>query len=293
MSGERNIQDVLIDDGLRGIVKNVPTDEHHARRRMNPSSLCAGMLSHHEIDPALIRHAWSGHREFGAAAQDRMDRGTLAGILLMQPERLANEVAIWDGSQRRGAEWDSFEEENQSKLIVKRADFNTVAEACRQLRFRPEVGSLLNDIDVEVEILTQEGRIFCSGQVDAITRGKVRKIIDLKTTDAGIDEQAVRRTIRAMHYREKMAAYKTWYERESGEEVVACFNLFVKLTPPLAVHVVKFTTSALQWGYSRILAALESVDQCLTRDEWPIYSAEMIADVDEWELEDVELEAVV
>ena len=283
----RSITDILVNDEMKsGIYLNVPTDTHHARRRMNPSSLTTGVLSHKEIDPCSIKQAFEEGFEFAAATQDRMDRGTLTGIMLTQPERLTKDVAIWTGGDRKGNAWKDFEVENSKKLIVREKDFNTVSEACRQFRFNKEVSELLSDIDVEVEILTKEGRIFCSGQVDIVKRGSLRKIVDLKTTDAGITEKSVERTIRDICYREKMAAYKKWYERESGEEVVACYNLFLKLTPPLAMRLVKFTTASLDWGYGRILAALQSVDECLTKDNWPIYSMSDVCDVAQWELDD-------
>ena len=285
----RTISDILVDDGVKpGVYRGVPTDKHHARRRMSPSSLASGILSHKEVDPSSIRQAWEEGFEFSPAQQDRMDRGTLAGYMLTQPERLATDVAIWTGGDRKGALWDAFQAEHAAKLIVRKKDFETVSYACSQFRFNREIVSLLSEVDVEVEMLTKEGRIFCSGQVDIITRGPIRKIIDLKTTDAGITERSVERTIREMCYREKMAAYKYWYERESGEEVFKCCNLFLKLTKPLAIRLVEFETVSLQWGYARIQEALESVDKCLARNEWPIYMAKDTCGVAPFEMDEAD-----
>lgn len=288
---DRKIEDVLKDDGVpNGIRLNVDGKEHHARNRLSPSSLAAGFLDHREIDPAAIKLTFEQRREFTAAAQDRLDRGSLAHFALLQPEKLASHVAVWCGGKRAGAEWNEFEAKHFRKLILKKEDYDSVMLAVSKLRFNKEINELLSDGEAEVEMLTKEGRLHCSGQVDFVSRGRCR-IIDLKTTDAGISEKSLEYTIRDLHYREKMAAYAVWYARESGREVEQCWNLFLRLKEPVAIVAKKFTTQALEWGWSRMLAALKSVDECLANG-WPIYFKSDIADVAPWELGDDEIEGI-
>jgi len=287
----RTIEQILVDDGIpNGIRLDVGGQTHHARARLSPSTITPGLIDHKEVDPSAIKYAFEEKREFAAATQDRMDRGTLAHLALLQPEKLTSHVAVWYGGKRAGAEWNEFEAENAKKLIIKRDDYDAVMASVAKLRFNKEINELLSDGDAEVEMLTKEGRIYCSGQVDFVSRDRCR-IVDLKTTDAGISEKSLEYTIRDLRYREKMSAYARWYSRETGREVEQCWNLFLRLKEPVAIVANKFTTQALEWGWMRMQAALDAVDHCLDNG-WPIYFKSDIADVAQWELDDDDTEAV-
>jgi len=287
----RHISDILVDDGsANGVYFDVESKEHHARRRLSPSVLATGLLDHRVIDPAAIKFAFEEKREVTSAAQDRMDRGTLAHLALLQPEKLQTHVAVWKGERRAGQKWEEFEAENNGKLIVKQEDYLLVMSAVKQFRFNKEINDLLSDGDAEVEMLTKEGRLFCSGQVDFVTSDS-SKIVDLKTTDAGLDDRSLEYTIRDFCYREKMSLYKRWIERERDVEVLQCFNVFLRLKPPVGIVVKKFTSQALDWGWSRMLAAMNELDKCLDSG-FQIFFRSDIADVAEWEMEDIDMEAL-
>lgn len=65
---------------------------------INPSSLAAGLRGHNDVDVRAIHAAMTGERKEPAqASQDRMDRGSLLHLALLQPERLATDVAVWRG----------------------------------------------------------------------------------------------------------------------------------------------------------------------------------------------------
>ena len=283
----KKITDILVDDGVKsGVYLNIEAETHHGRNRMSPSRLASGLLDHREIDPSAIRMAYEGSLTFTAAQQDRMDRGTLAHLALLQPEKLVTHVAVWYGGKRAGAEWNEFEVENASKLIVKRDDYDFVMDAVKQFRFNKEINDLLSDGDTEVELVSKEGRIFVCGQVDFVKRGRV-KIVDLKSTDAGLHDKALEYTTRDQHYREKMSCYWKWLQREQNVEVEQCWNVFLRLKPPVGIVARKFTTQALEWGWARMLAALQSVDECLDKG-WPIYFRSDISDVAPFEMDEGE-----
>jgi hypothetical protein len=287
----RHISDVLVDDGVpNGVYSSVESADHHARRRLSPTVLSAGFVDHRDVDAAAIKYSFEQKREVSAQTQDRMDRGTLAHLALLQPEKLGTHVAVWKGERRSGGSWEEFRAENGGKLIVPQESYLMVMDAVRQFRFNKDINELLSDGEAEVEMLTKEGRIFCSGQVDFVKRDG-SKIVDLKTTDSGLDEKALDYTTRDFHYREKMALYRRWYERECGVEVQQCWNVFLRLKPPVGIVARKFTSQSLDWGSSRMLAALMAVDECLDRG-FPIFFRSSISDVAELEMDDIDMETL-
>lgn len=282
----KEISSVLTDCGRKnGIELNMPRADYDAIHRLNPSSIVAGMIDHQEVNPAAIKFAFEDHwKPTTPAAQDRMDRGTLAHLLLLQPERVQEEVAIWKAERRAGAEWDAFKAVNHNKMIVRWEDWMQVNAAVREFRFNPKLNALLTDLDAEVAMFSNEGGIYTKGLVDAVTRGDACKIVDIKTTEAGISWHSTKATIRNFHYREKMAAYKRWYERESGREVIGCYDLFLSMTPPYAMRIVKMSTIALEWGSMRLMTAIESARECLESKQWPMFIGDDVADVDQYEM---------
>jgi len=81
-----------------------------------------------------------------------------------------------------------------------------------------------------------------------------------------------------------MAAYKRWYEKESGREVIGCYNIFLSMVPPYAIRMVKMTTIALEWGQMRFLYAIDQVQRCLDDGKWPTFVANDYADVKQFEM---------
>lgn len=267
-----------------GVVVDMPRADYDAIHRLNPSSIASGLLDHEEVDPASIKYEFETQKKFAQASQDRMDRGTVAHMLLLQPDRVSSEVAIWKGGRRYGSEWDGFQAENSNKIILTFSDWNDVNDAVRAFRFQPKLNELLTDLSPEVAMFSKERSVYTKGMVDAITNGDLCRIIDLKTTDAGISYQSVRTTIRNFHYREKMAAYKRWYERETGREVIGCYNVFLSMTKPYSMRIVKMSTIALEWGEMRIMTALDAVENCLQSGKWPMFCGDDVADVQQYEL---------
>lgn len=286
---ERNIRDVLVSDDPRNeAVANLPRKQYAAMPRMNASSLKAGMIGSSDIDPTLIRAAYEMRRpEPSSELQASYDRGTLTHLMLLEPENLVDGVAVWKGDRRAGTEWKQFNEVNRGKLIMREADVREVQQACRAVRSISQVNALLRrPRATELAVFGKCSKTYLKGLIDSVTTddGPVT-LIDLKTTSHGIEEESVLRTIRKLHYREQLALYRELYQQATGREVEAVYLLFVALDV-VGVRLVKLTTAALQFGMARMRQAIEAVEVCLHKDEWPVFFAESFADVNSWEVDD-------
>ena len=269
-----------------------PRDEYKRYSGLNPSSLAAGLMGTTDVNPGAVKLAWeSPDRERTQASQDSLDCGTLAHLAVLQPELIADDVAVWKGDRRAGAEWDRFEDENVGNLIVRHRDYTRVMQAVNVMRSLPEVASKLVGIQAEVAMFVSESAnglvLECKGQVDAVNVAK-RVIVDLKTTEAGIDQRSCEQTIRRFHYREKMALYRRWMAMctATHADEWKCYNVFMSLTPPYGVRVIKFTSAALEWGEYRMQSAIDAVAECLVADEFPVYCRESVMSVEMYESDD-------
>jgi len=291
----KRIENIQLKTHTLSVIDNKPRVAYDAIQYLNPSSIAKGLVDHREIDVAAIKHAFeTKYVPAAQASQDRMDRGTLAHMMLLQPERVGKEIAIWDGAKRAGAAWDNFAMKSAGKMIFREEDYDTVAEAVKAFQFQPRIRELLTDLKAEIAMFSSEHSFFVKGMVDAVTAeregacGPQRWMIDLKTTEAGFSKKAIETTIRNFRNREKMAAYRRWYAREEQYpiEQIRCVNVFLFMEPPYAVRIVDIPTESLDWGEARIVAALDKVQRCLDAKSWPMLVASGEALVEMWELDD-------
>ena len=296
----KRIENITKKTHALGIVTNKPRIAYDNVEYLNPSSISAGFIDHVEVDPSAIKYQFeTPWRGTTPAAQDRMDRGTLMHIMLLQPERLATDVARWPAGKRRAcAEWTEFVASSGNKLIICQEDFDQVAAAFNVLRFNRNLTELLADLDAEVAIFSQDHGLYVKGLIDAVTRPRenpagsvTRKMIDIKTTEAGFSERAIESTIRNFHYREKMAAYRRWYMQEDPTKVnIECYDVFINMVPPYGIRVMDFTTMAIKWGEQRIDEALDAVSECVRLNDWPVFYASNGVMVESWETEETEMQ---
>lgn len=287
-----SISEIITDNPRRELVANIPRSEYRKMAGLNPSSLASGLMSDWDVDPRSIRDAYEGVELVRTAAtQDRMDRGSLAHLALLQPERLVSDLAVWHGGRRSGLDWHKFEDENKDRLVVTAADFSSTMESVNKLRSVPIVAELLCDIEPEVAVfsgLNIDGlTIQVRGQVDAVRRADILRIVDIKTTEAGIDQKSCERTATQFYYREKMAMYRDWVaaETQTDPEEWRCYNLFLSLGDRPGVRAMQFTTASLEWGRYRMQKALASVAECLRSKAWPVFAKSDFIDVKPWEIE--------
>lgn len=276
-----------------GVEREMDDATYRGCGRLNTSSITAGMLPGNEIDVVSIRDAFEGNIETSRAksSQDRMDRGTLAHLALMQPELISQRVAVWSGGRRAGKVWDEFSEWNYNKIIIPQDEFGSVMAAVSQIKETQRVRELFSGADVEVSLFSEEqvgsDVIYCCGRADAIKRdGDITYILDFKTTETGIDSRSVNRTICDFKYREKMACYRRWYCQVTGEDSdsVQCILVFGRITYPYGVRIMKITTLALDWGEWKLKEAINAVAPCIKSRSWPIFSISDVSNVNQWEL---------
>lgn len=289
----RFIDDVL----LRGKpchrgIKHMSEDEYRANPGLNPSSIAAGIMSDGDVDPVLIKREYEGvPRKTAAAQQDRMDRGTLGHLAILQPELVDHRVAVWRGDRRAGNVWDKFVNDSGSRLMIRQDDYDEVMRAAEACLAVSQVREIFSGCTVETAFFGESEGMATRGRVDAFKSGDIHVIADLKFTEAGIDHKSVMNTIRQFKYREKMAMYRRLYCQATGvePELVKCFNVFVRLPPPAAVRIMKFTTGALEFGEYRIDKALKRVRECIETGNWPTFVADDLADAELWETPDEEV----
>lgn len=278
----------IIHESAHGTLCREPDREYRKKPGVSPSALAEGLLGRGEVDVTAIRLATQYKPPTRSqASQDAMDRGTLVHMLLLEPERLQSDVAVFGGSRRSGAEWEAAvaESEERRQLLMRQQDFDLCSRVAAAYRNHPYVGGFLTGTAAEVSMFTGDCGIPVRGKVDAVDiEGK--RIIDIKTTES-IGPDATSSTMKRLHYREKMALYRRWVAKvtETDASEWRCWNLFLSMDPERpAVRRMMIRNDALEWGELVMLQALRQYADAVNADKWPeVYAVDDFADVKPWE----------
>lgn len=232
-------------------------DEYRALPGLNISTLLKMRRS-----PKHFRHALLNPSPDTPA----LSFGKALHSLLLEPERVEQDVAVWSGT-RRGKAWDAFSAANADRLIVKSDEWDqahTMAQAIRAhdvARFYLE-----QDGEAESSITWNDeatGRAL-KGRIDWLCG---EAIVDLKTTRDpsqflfGRDAARYGYHIRAAWYQDGIAALTgTWrpYVLIAAEK-----------DPPHDVVCYRVPPEALRAGRNEYRRLLCELAECEAADRWP------------------------
>lgn len=97
------------------MIKQMSNEEYHGERDHISSSGLKLMLK----DPKSYYEQYVlGIRQESTQA---MDFGTYIHALILEPDTVEEEFAIWEGAQRRGKDYEEFEKANKNKIILTRS----------------------------------------------------------------------------------------------------------------------------------------------------------------------------
>lgn len=264
-----------------------PERDYRQTPAINASALVAGLCGD-ELDPYAVKHAFENERPSTIS----MDSGSLAHLAILEPHTLSQRVAVWAEGRRAGKAYDDFCDQNHGKLIMRKKDFDDVMIGAAVAATNPQVRTLLAGCDIETSLFWNEGPIACKGRLDSVSKELTPMgfydLVDIKTTHA-IDRLSCERTVRGFHYREKMAWYRRGLCKIHGidREQVRCFLVFVKLSPPYGVSIVKLLSDGLGVAEMRMLNMLAAVQDAIQRQSFMPLVQNHEMGVDPWDEEEI------
>lgn len=279
-----NITDIIgPEQPLR--IERLPESTYRPLQRMNASTLVHGLRGTH-LDPFAVKWAMETTKE-RRCDQDALDRGTLAHLCMLEPTEVPNQVAIWKGGRRAGKDWEQFCEANEHKLVIPQPAFVEVSYGCLAAMQNPTVQRLLSGGQVEASFLWSEDDVRCKGRVDYlpdVDKLGIVNIVDLKTSERGIDDRATDRTVIDLHYREKMALYRR-ARAKLGDvpiENIRCTLVFVQLSPPFGVNIKPLDSICLDHFEARMMELLKRTREAIDKGFAPM-SIESAMGLTSWE----------
>lgn len=297
-----DIRGIILGDGkpVRGVFPGASRDDYMADSGLNPSTL-KKVWNGGAIDVVAGRRAYENRngKPKQQAKIDQMDCGTLGHMIMLEPERVASDVAVWSGKVRNGNAWVDFQIEHAGKLIIRKADFDKTSQACEAivtgLQKHPHILGLIAQGESEVAVYSEEKKhgIQVRGQMDWInSKPGFEGIPDLKFTERPLEKRNLESNVKRFQYDMSMSCYKRWMDVEFGKTLTHFTNITFCTTPPYGVAVTRYGRDALEFGWEKAERAMKALKLAIELDEWPMMVLDDEYVPSPWEIEDSEDELV-
>jgi len=270
----------------------------------------ASLLLHGLESLSQLRCAKQGELTLSKHTSDAKTVGTLAHAAVLEPDRNLDEELIpsllREGTtehiivppeirSRRGKAWEEFCEEHADKTILRQRDIddakerNKIAYKVRDAVFSHEFSSELlgRCKEYELTLICTDSGILCKGRADAVGPGL---LVDLKTT-AAIGNSAFGRQVGNFHYGERMALYRRWLRKITGDPIDEVWLIAVKNKDNFDVAPTRVPPEYLDQGEKRMLPVLQGLAWSIENERWPgICPQFRELHIHNWDMDDDEVE---
>lgn len=230
-------------------------------------------LKHLRESPLHYRHALTAPSK----ETDAMRIGTATHLAVLEPERFAERVAVWDGERRAGNAYKEWLAANEGKLHLRTQDLAGIDAIATAVRAHPVAARLLSEGEAEVTLeWTDEATgLRCKGRADWIRREEDGSItvIDLKTTRTTNPRQFAAQCAQ-LGYHGQAAHYVAGVRAMHPDAPTVRFIVIaVESGPPHDVAVYELDAGvpdgALYVGELLRRELLTKLADCIRHDEWP------------------------
>lgn len=270
-------------NNARGRITNVQktsisAQAYHALTRISASGL-------RTILTQSLRH-FRYEIEHKAEPTPAMEFGTAYHAMLLEPEKFEQQYAIFDTEKRpdtsmtmaakANTAWkDKFyaDAETSGKSIIKKADYNIIADMGMVLMSNPDIEGLLSGGDREPTFIFEIDEVLGKARMDyVLLRGGKTVIVDLKTTtDAsprafGNTAFKMRYHVQAAFYTDILAAYLG-----TDPDDIAFIFIAQEKDAPYVAQAYEVPLHVIRQGRDEYLAALEAFQYADENNAWRGY----------------------
>lgn len=250
------------------VVFDMPRAEYDRLPRANFSKL--------KVLAKSPRHYWHALTEDTPDTNARK-LGRVRHIAALEPEKFAQEVAIWRGGRRAGKEWGAFCDANDGREIITEEEAHEVNLAASAVRADRDAAALLHGGRAEVSVLWTHREpsvgglagfsIDCKARLDLLCP---ERIVDLKFVKDASPEGFARATWNYRHHTQG-AVYVDGVAAATGKRL-PYFIIAAEVAPPYVVQVYEVPERLLDVGREEYRALLQRLHDCRAENRWPGYA---------------------
>lgn len=190
--------------------------------------------------------------------------GTFTHSLILEPEKVATDYAVFEGLRKAGQAFEAFKAANPNKLILSAAQVNR-CEALYASYAKTELAlKLVQGGFPEHTLLSEILNVPVKMRADYLVPGQY--IVDVKTTSAVSDLEVFKQTMSDYKYALSAALYAQIAYNNFG--TLHDFYFIVLSKADNGCKVYKASSATLSEGMSQVMQALVKYKRCLASGDW-------------------------
>lgn len=244
------------------IIERMPAAEYHSHPAVSKS-----VLDKIAKSPLHARAYLDGTRDEPTPA---MNFGTALHTCALEPERFADEYAVFTGDRRAKDGKARYEElQARNATIISAADFDAITEMVTSIRHHPTAAQLLQTGIAEASVFWTDHAtgLECKCRPDWWAR-EAGMVVDLKTCEDASPE-AFSRSVAAYRYHVQAAHYS------NGTGASRFVFIAIEKKAPYAVAVYELDRESLELGRQGRDRDLATYAACARAGVWPGYATKI------------------
>jgi hypothetical protein len=193
------------------------------------------------------------------------DEGSYVHSLILEPQKIAEEYAFFDGWRKQGAAWDTFLAENSGKIILSTPQKHRCDELLKAYNRRDVAKELIKGGESEHTICGSLLDVPVKSRFDYVNVDK-GYIVDVKTTGYPADLEIFKSTIKDFGYELSAALYTEIAKQYYGKSFDFYFIVLSK--SEFICEVFKASEATLNVGRTMVYKALKKYKLCLESGVW-------------------------
>lgn len=200
-----------------------------------------------------------------ADSKPAFEEGTITHSLILEPHKVNEEYAFYEGLRRAGAHYEAFAAANPGKRIILASTRVRAEKHKAALNRRPEALSLLQNGEAEQNIFGAVLGIPVKARADYINVEQ-GIIVDVKTSAYPSDSEIFKGTVKEFMYDLSAALYKNIAEQAYQKDFTFYWVVISKADNEC--HVYRAGPETLRFGTSLMMKALVQYKQAKESGNW-------------------------
>lgn len=211
--------------------------------------------------------------------------GSFVHTLILEPDKVTSDYAVFPGMRRAGKEYEKFKEDNVGKTIITVPQVQRCEKLFASFKKHPMAMELIKNGQAEESYVAELQGIPCKARVDYIVSN--RYIVDVKTTSMPSDVELFRQTVSQYGYDLSAALYKQIAEVSSEVKTNDFpihsygyrydFYWLVLSKTDYQCHVYKASQKTMQQGQIQVAKALNLYKKCTESGIWELNQPLIVA----------------
>ena len=196
---------------------------------------------------------------------DAFDTGSYIHSVLLEPETVETDYAIFPEWVKRGKLWEEFKAANEGKIILSKPQKKKIDAMIPYYLDNKTAVELIKGVKPEISLFTAIDDVSVKVRADGLNETE-GYIVDIKTSGFEIDHEEFKATLDKFHYKLSAALYLKAFEEALGKELDFYFVVLGKTH--LGCEVYKLSNKSRLEGMGQVRKAIKIYKKCLETGDW-------------------------